>query len=113
PDSSVVECAGKSPMRNVQESKISATNYANEPSADVGRCTVDVGQITKPTTEELAVLSWFERFAFRLVRRMNRGRWKRFWTWCQKVFGAGWIHLSTSNLMNVYGLEHNEDADRT
>ena len=24
---------------------------------------------------------------------MNQGRWKRFWTWCQKIFGAGWIHL--------------------
>jgi 1-acyl-sn-glycerol-3-phosphate acyltransferase len=37
---------------------------------------------------------------------MNLGRWKRFWTWCQKVFGAGWIHFSTYNLMRVYGLEH-------
>ena len=44
---------------------------------------------------------------------MNQGLWKRFWTWCQRVFGAGWIHISTYNLMNVYGLEHIEDADRT
>jgi 1-acyl-sn-glycerol-3-phosphate acyltransferase len=65
---------------------------------------------SQPTSEELAALSGFERFAFRLVTRMNQGRWKRFWTWCQSVFGAGWIHLSTYNLMNVYGLEHVEAA---
>jgi 1-acyl-sn-glycerol-3-phosphate acyltransferase len=41
---------------------------------------------------------------------MNRGRWKRFWTWCQRIFGAGWIHLSTYNIMNVYGLENVEAA---
>jgi len=65
-----------------------------------------------PTSDELAALSRFERFSFRLVTRMNQGRWKRFWTWCQSVFGAGWIHLSTYNLMNVYGLEHVEAASR-
>lgn len=41
---------------------------------------------------------------------MNQGVWKRFWTWCQSTFGAGWIHLSTYNIMNVYGLEHVEAA---
>lgn len=65
-----------------------------------------------PTAEEWTVLSWFERFAFRLVRRMNKGAWKRFWTWCQSIFGAGWIHLSTYNIMNVYGLEHVEACSR-
>jgi 1-acyl-sn-glycerol-3-phosphate acyltransferase len=65
-----------------------------------------------PTAEELAVLSPFERFAYRLTRRMNRGAWKRFWTWCQSTMGAGWIHLSTYNIMNVYGLEHIEAASR-
>jgi 1-acyl-sn-glycerol-3-phosphate acyltransferase len=60
------------------------------------------------TAEELAVLSPFERFAFRLAWRMNRGAWKRFWTFCQRVVGAGWIHLSTYNLMRVGGLEHVE-----
>ena len=59
-----------------------------------------------PTPEELAVLSWMERFSFRLVHRMNQGRWKRFWTWCQRTLGAGWIHLATYKLMRVYGLEH-------
>ena len=66
-----------------------------------------------PTREELAVLSPFERFAFRLVWRMNRGAWKRFWTLCQRTLGAGWIHLSTYNLMRVSGLEHVEAADRS
>jgi 1-acyl-sn-glycerol-3-phosphate acyltransferase len=63
-----------------------------------------------PTTEELAVLSPFERLSFHFVSRMNRGGWKRFWTWCQKIFGAGWIHLSTYNIMSVYGLEYVEAA---
>ena len=66
----------------------------------------------EPTTEEWAVLSRFERFAFRLTRRMNRGRWKRFWTLCQRTLGAGWIHLSTYNLMRVSGLEHVEAVSR-
>jgi len=61
---------------------------------------------------ELQVLSWFERFAFRFVGRMNRGAWKQFWTWCQRTMGAGWIHLSTYKIMNVYGLEHVEAASR-
>ena len=64
----------------------------------------------EPTSEELSALTAFERTAFRLVRKMNTGAWKRFWTWCQKTFGAGWIHLSTYNIMNVYGLEHVEAA---
>jgi 1-acyl-sn-glycerol-3-phosphate acyltransferase len=69
-------------------------------------------QLPQPTTEESAVLSSFERFAFRVVHRMNQGRWKRFWTGCQETLGAGWIHLSTYNLMQVYGLEHVEAVSR-
>jgi 1-acyl-sn-glycerol-3-phosphate acyltransferase len=65
-----------------------------------------------PTAEELAVLSVFERFAFRLAWRMNTGRWKRLWTLCQRTLGAGWIHVSTYNLMRVSGLEHVEAASR-
>lgn len=61
-----------------------------------------------PTLEELNVLSPIERFAFRVVHRMNGGRWKRFWTWCQRKTGSTWIHLSTYNLLRVYGLEHVE-----
>ena len=65
-----------------------------------------------PAAEELAVLSPFERFAFRVAWRMNRGRWKRFWTLCQRTLGAGWIHFSTYNLMRVEGLEHVEAVSR-
>ncbi len=49
----------------------------------------------------------------RLVGRMNQGRWKRFWTLCQSTLGAGWIHLATYNLMQVYGIEHVEAVSRT
>jgi 1-acyl-sn-glycerol-3-phosphate acyltransferase len=102
-------------MSNVQSPKpeIATTECASDAKLDAEHWTLDVGQITQPSADEFAVLAPFERFAFRLVRRMNQGRWKRFWTWCQKVLGAGWIQLATYNLMNVYGLEHIEAADRT
>jgi 1-acyl-sn-glycerol-3-phosphate acyltransferase len=76
------------------------------------RSSSDANDSLQPTSEELNVLSPFERFAFRMVRRMNKGAWKRFWTFCQRTLGAGWIHLSTYNIMNVYGLEHVEVASR-
>jgi 1-acyl-sn-glycerol-3-phosphate acyltransferase len=99
-------------MSNVQspEAKVTASDHADLGKADIGHWTLDVGLVPEP--DELAVLNWFERFAFRLVKRMNQGRWKRFWTWCQKVFGAGWIHFATYNLMQVHGLEHVEAASR-
>ncbi|HVF67019.1 MAG TPA: lysophospholipid acyltransferase family protein [Pyrinomonadaceae bacterium] len=65
-----------------------------------------------PTAAELGVLSPFERFAFGLTLRMNRGAWKRFWTFCQRTLGAGWIRLCTYNLMRVTGLEHVESVSR-
>jgi 1-acyl-sn-glycerol-3-phosphate acyltransferase len=68
--------------------------------------------LPEPTADELAVLTTFERFAFRLVRRMNQGSWKQFWTTCQEILGAGWIHLSTYNLMQVYGLEYVHEVAR-
>ena len=70
-------------------------------------------EVLLPNPDELAVLSRFERFTFRLTHRMNLGRWKRFWTWCQSFFGAGWIHISTYNLMRVYGLENLELVSKT
>src|SRR5438309_5454693 len=82
------------PRSSTQASRLSTSSKPIEPSAD-----------------ELAVLSSFERFAFRFTHRMNLGRRKRFWTWCQSVFGAGWIHISTYNLMRVYGLENIEAVD--
>src|SRR5260370_33394655 len=73
---------------------------------------VDVSQNgIAASVEESDVLSPFERFAFRFTHRMNLGRWKRFWIWCQSVIGAGWIQISTYNLMQVYGLEKIENVD--
>ncbi|MCY7347406.1 MAG: 1-acyl-sn-glycerol-3-phosphate acyltransferase [Pyrinomonadaceae bacterium] len=61
-----------------------------------------------PTGEELAVLSLTEKIGFHLADKMNRGTWKRFWSFCQRHIGSLWIYLATYNLMNVYGLEHFE-----
>src|ERR1051326_538348 len=80
-------------------------------ATDIGPWTSVSAVTLEPASEELKVLSRFERFAFRVTHRMNQGRWKRFWTWCQSVFGAGWIHVSTYNLMRVYGLENIEAVD--
>ncbi|HYE64939.1 MAG TPA: lysophospholipid acyltransferase family protein [Pyrinomonadaceae bacterium] len=91
-------------------SKVQSPKSRFWPSLDIGRETSEAGDSSDPTPEELAVLSGMERFAFRVVHRMNRGRVKRFWTWCQRVIGANWIHLSTYNLIHVYGLEHVEAA---
>ena len=101
-------------MSKVQspEPNLSSRPTTDRGKTDVGHWTLDVGHSLGPSAEEFAVLSSFERFAIRFVGRMNRGAWKRFWTWCQKVFGAGWIHLSTYNLMRVYGLENIEAASR-
>jgi 1-acyl-sn-glycerol-3-phosphate acyltransferase len=103
-------------MSNVQGPKSKTEDFVtargiDADKADIGHWTLEVGPALVPTPEELAVLSSFERFAFRVTHRMNLGRWKRFWTWCQSVFGAGWIHISTYNLMQVYGLEHVEAID--
>jgi 1-acyl-sn-glycerol-3-phosphate acyltransferase len=76
--------------------------------ARAGRQASDFGRSVEPTTEELSVLSPSERFAFRVSRRMNRGGWKRFWTFCQRTVGMGWIRLCTYNLMRVHGVEHVE-----
>lgn len=64
-----------------------------------------------PTAEEIAVLGPLERAGFRLVRKMNRGRWKQFWTFCQRHIGSLWIFIATYNLMNVRGLENVEQTD--
>lgn len=64
-----------------------------------------------PTAEELSVLDPTERLGVRIVRSMNRGWWKRFWTLCQRHIGSLWIYLATYNLMNVRGLEKFELTD--
>jgi 1-acyl-sn-glycerol-3-phosphate acyltransferase len=100
-------------MSNVQSPKSESTGAGvdHPHEADLGPWTLDSELELEPLPDELEVLSGFERSVFRFVRRMNRGGWKRFWTWCQSFFGAGWIHISTYNLMRVYGLEHIEAAD--
>ena len=64
-----------------------------------------------PMREEIAPLSLAESTGFRLVRKMNQGRWKTFWTFCQRHLGSLWIYLATYNLMNVRGIEHFEISD--
>src|SRR6478672_8761122 len=64
-----------------------------------------------PTPGEIRVLDTTERLGFRLVRKMNTGAWKRFWTFCQRHVGSLWIFLATYNLMNVFGIENFEDTD--
>ena len=66
-----------------------------------------------PTSEEIGVLAPIERAGFKLVRRMNFGAWKRFWTFCQRHIGSLWIYLATYNLMNVFGIENVQNSDPT
>jgi 1-acyl-sn-glycerol-3-phosphate acyltransferase len=89
----------------------SPASKVSEVQEDIGHWTLDIGQPLEPTPAEFSVLSPFERFAFRLTHRMNLGKWKRFWTWCQCFLGAGWIRLATYNLMRVHGLENVEAVD--
>src|SRR5437667_5486448 len=98
-------------MQAVQprESDPETVAYQSEPGTEI--LTLDLREQPRPTAAEIGVLASFERFAFGLCTRMNAGHWKRFWTWCQSVVGAGWIHISTYNLMNVYGFENIEAAD--
>lgn len=79
--------------------------------AVAGKVSLEPAPDAAPTTEELSVLNATERAAFRLVRAMNRGGWKRFWTFFQRHIGSLWIYLATYNLMNVRGLENIERTD--
>jgi 1-acyl-sn-glycerol-3-phosphate acyltransferase len=77
---------------------------------EIDRPSAGALSVREPTAAELAVLAPSERFAFRVTHRMNEGAWKRFWTFCQRTLGMGWIRLATYNLMRVYGLEHVESV---
>ncbi len=94
------------------DSNVATGEYLNGSRSEIGAQISVAAPPHVPTSEELAVLSPFERFAFRVTHRMNLGGWKRFWTWCQSVFGAGWIQLSTYNLIRVYGFENIEAVNR-
>jgi 1-acyl-sn-glycerol-3-phosphate acyltransferase len=63
-----------------------------------------------PTNDELSVLNPFERIGFKITHRMNLGRWKRFWGFCQRHIGSLWIKICTYNLMTVFGLENVENS---
>jgi len=67
--------------------------------------------VITPTKEELSVLEPFEKIGFKLADKMNRGTWKRLWTFCQRHIGSLWIRLATYNLMNVFGLENIEKTN--
>ncbi len=73
--------------------------------------TVTEPTLLAPTAEEIGVLRPIERFGFKLVRTMNFGTWKRFWTFCQRHIGSLWIFIATYNLMNVFGIENVEKSD--
>lgn len=64
-----------------------------------------------PTKEEIALLNATERFGFWLTHAMNQGAWKRLMTFFQRHIGSLWIHVSTYNLMNLYGLENIEKTN--
>jgi 1-acyl-sn-glycerol-3-phosphate acyltransferase len=99
-------------ISNMSDARTTEVQISESPQAseDLSR---PASAALEPETEELAALSSFERFAFRITHRMNQGRWKRFWTWCQSVFGAGWIQISTYNLTRIYGLENVEAVDHS
>jgi 1-acyl-sn-glycerol-3-phosphate acyltransferase len=100
------------PVAKDQEIRQNPITHLDQSSQFKDRIPKIKDQATQPALEELAVLSRFERVAFRFVRHMNQGHWKRLWTWCQRIIGAGWIHLSTYNLMQVYGIEHLDEISR-
>lgn len=62
----------------------------------------------EPTQKEIAVLNTIEKIGFRLTDKMNRGKWKKLWTFCQRHIGSLWIKICTYNLMNVFGIENIE-----
>lgn len=64
-----------------------------------------------PTRDEVDALGTTERVGFRLAHRMNLGRWKRLWTFCQRHLGSLWIYLATYNLMTVFGISNVEQSD--
>ena len=61
----------------------------------------------RPTAEQLAVLSPFERFAFEVADLANR---HPLFSWFARLFqkyvGAKWVHFCTRNLTHVEGLEN-------
>lgn len=76
---------------------------------DKSQAIVQDGKL-EPTAEELSVLNTTEKLGVLLTHRMNKGVWKRIWTFCQRHIGSLWIKICTYNLMKVYGIENLEKA---
>ncbi len=84
----------------------------NSPATKQNRSEIEIPfEVEFPAPEELSVLGATEKFGFSLTHRMNLGRWKRFWGFCQRHFGSLWIKICTYNLMNVFGIENVENSD--
>jgi 1-acyl-sn-glycerol-3-phosphate acyltransferase len=54
-----------------------------------------------------------ELVGFAITHRMNAGRWKRFWGFCQRHIGSLWIKIATYNIMNVFGIDSVENSNAT
>ncbi len=80
-------------------------------SSDSSATKLEIAKPLFPEPAEIIVLDSVERFGFRLTHRMNQGRWKRFWTFCQRHIGSLWIYLATYNLINVFGIENVENSE--
>lgn len=85
---------------------------APEPAlADAGRADPVRADARRPLVEQplprevCDVLAPLERLHVELALRMNRDPAKRWWSWCQRAFGATWIALATRRLLRVHGLE--------
>lgn len=75
------------------------------------KTSLQTSEILLPTSDEISVLNFTEKVGFALTHRMNLGRWKRFWTFCQRHIGSLWIKIATYNLMNVFGIENVENSE--
>lgn len=57
--------------------------------------------------DKLSALEWLN---VRFVRwTFNSPSMNGLMTWCQRVIGAGWVHLCTRNIRHVYGQERIKD----
>jgi 1-acyl-sn-glycerol-3-phosphate acyltransferase len=88
----------------------SASSFESGQESGANLASTDAaGSPAAPSREAaVAVLSPFERRAFELVERMNRGAWKRFWVFCQRQVNARWIGWLSRPQLEVFGFEHVE-----
>ncbi|MDF1563078.1 MAG: lysophospholipid acyltransferase family protein [Deltaproteobacteria bacterium] len=66
-----------------------------------------MGDLPRPTAEQLSTLRGFERVAFGIADTVNRRPLlKRASHTFLRTVGATWVHLATRNLLQVNGLSH-------